>query len=91
MNSGNLKDGNESGSLSAIDAGHAAPSPSSGCAAPALRFGRFAVTAPDRRGRGLSSRVADEGRPMAAIHQQRDLQTKRQRRAERSRFASAIA
>jgi hypothetical protein len=54
-----------------------------------LRFGRFAMTAPGRRGNGPSSRVADKKRPPgAAFVQQHDLQTKRQRRAEPSRSAS---
>ena len=79
-------------SRSSIGTGHVAPSPSSGCAAPTLRFGRCAMTAPGRRGKGLSSRVANEKRPLgAAFAQQHDLRTKRQRRAQRSRVASATA
>ena len=52
---------------SPTSASHAAPAPSSGCAAPALRFGRFAVTAPGRRGKGLSSRVAERKRPSVPV------------------------
>lgn len=57
--------------------GHTGPSPSSDCAAPSLRSGRFAMTAPVRCGQGSSMsllrkdgllaglRSKDHGKPLA--------------------------
>ena len=66
-------------------------SPSSRCAAPSLRYGRFAVTAPLRCG-GVVSMIFDErSRPAGPARSTKIMETKSLSRAQGSRLARASA
>ncbi|MGD0185358.1 MAG: hypothetical protein ABSC25_08910 [Roseiarcus sp.] len=62
--------------------GHIGSSPSSRYAAPALRFGRFAMTAPFRRGVVASMIVAERTGPAGRLRAATIMETKSLSRAQ---------
>jgi hypothetical protein len=72
-------------------ASHAAEPPSSGCAAPSLRYGPFGMTAPRRRGKWHPCPFGARRGLRAAIAHQKDMVSQSHRRAQPSRPAKPPA